>query len=167
MRLIKEKTSIDFLGDTRRRIALALSAVMIVVSLTSLATRGLELGIDFTGGVLLEVGYPQEADLDRIRTLMTESGHDDAQVQTFGAVTDVKIGFGRRLDVRADTAEPQKVGFGPQHIAQQFIGRHPVLGNVEDFPDFRRQAQRFGASLEQAAALGNQFFVVIGPVGAR
>lgn len=91
MRLIKEKTSIDFLGDTRRRIALALSAVMIVVSLTSLATRGLELGIDFTGGVLLEVGYPQEADLDRIRTLMTESGHDDAQVQTFGAVTDVMV----------------------------------------------------------------------------
>ena len=46
MRLIKEKTSIDFLSSTRRKIAMALSVVLVVVSLASLFTRGLEFGID-------------------------------------------------------------------------------------------------------------------------
>ena len=53
MRLIKEKTSIDFLGASRRKLALALSVLMIVVSIGSIMTRGLDFGIDFTGGILL------------------------------------------------------------------------------------------------------------------
>ncbi len=91
MRLIKEKTSIDFLSPNRRRIALAFSAVLVVVSLTSLLTRGLDFGIDFTGGVLLEVGYPQPADLEAIRGNLADSGFDDAQVQLFGSETDVLV----------------------------------------------------------------------------
>ena len=91
MRLIKEKPSIDFLGISRRRIAMALSAILIVVSLTSIATRGLNFGIDFTGGVLLEVGYPQDADLDNIRGLMIGAGFPDVQVQQFGPATDVLL----------------------------------------------------------------------------
>ena len=67
MRLIKEKTSIDFLSKTRRRIGLAISVVLVIASLVSLSTRGLEFGIDFTGGILLEIGYPQAADLELIR----------------------------------------------------------------------------------------------------
>ena len=68
MRLIKEKTSINFLGQSRRRFALALSALLVIASLVSLAIRGLEFGIDFTGGILLEIGYPEAADLEVIRT---------------------------------------------------------------------------------------------------
>jgi preprotein translocase subunit SecF len=84
MRLIKEKTSINFLGATRRKAALVLSVLFVVASLVSLATRGLELGIDFTGGILLEVGYPQAADLEAIRTSMVDAGYSNAQVQLFG-----------------------------------------------------------------------------------
>jgi len=91
MRLIKEKTSIDFLSRPRRRIALAISALAIVVSLVSIGTRGLELGIDFTGGVLLEIGYPQAADLNKIRGLLADAGFDDVQVQEFGVETDVLL----------------------------------------------------------------------------
>ncbi len=91
MRLIKEKTSIDFLGQGRRRMAIAFSLIMITISIASLATRGLAFGIDFTGGVLLEVGYPQAADLDRIRVLLTDAGFDEVQVQSFGAATDVLL----------------------------------------------------------------------------
>ena len=58
MRLIKKKTNINFLGQTRRKIALAISVLVVVVSLYELAVEGLEFGIDFTGGILLEVGYP-------------------------------------------------------------------------------------------------------------
>ncbi len=85
MRLIKEKTTIDFLGATRRNIALAISALLVLASLASLATRGLEFGIDFTGGILLEVGYQQAADAQGIRSDLARDGYADAQVQKFGA----------------------------------------------------------------------------------
>lgn len=85
MRLIKEKTSIDFLGASRRKIALSISVLLIVISLVSLATRGLEFGIDFTGGILLEVGYEQAANLEEIRSDLIAEGYASAQVQRFGA----------------------------------------------------------------------------------
>lgn len=91
MRLIKEKTNIDFLGPTRRKIALVLSVLLVIVSLISLATRGLEMGIDFTGGILLEVGYPQPANLEEIRGNLSAAGFSDAQVQLFGRDTDVLV----------------------------------------------------------------------------
>lgn len=85
MRMIKDKTSIDFLGPTRRKTAMAISALLIIASLISLATRGLEFGIDFTGGILLEVGYEEAADLDAIRANLVIEGYSNAQVQRFGA----------------------------------------------------------------------------------
>jgi preprotein translocase subunit SecF len=91
MRLIKEKTSIDFLGARRRVIALALSALLVIASIVSLAARGLDFGIDFTGGILLEVGYPAAADLDSIRRELAAAGFNDAQVQLFGAENDVLV----------------------------------------------------------------------------
>lgn len=91
MRLIKEKTSIDFLGPTRRKAALALSVLFVVVSIVSLFTRGLEFGIDFTGGILLEVGYEQPANLEEIRSNLAAAGFNDAQVQRFGRDTDVLV----------------------------------------------------------------------------
>jgi preprotein translocase subunit SecF len=61
------------------------------VSLGSLAVRGLSFGIDFTGGVLLEVGYTHDADLNKIRQILTDIGYPEAQVQNFGTATDVMM----------------------------------------------------------------------------
>ena len=91
MRLIKHKTNIDFLGPKRRKTALVISAIFILVSFTSLFIRGLDFGIDFTGGVLLEVGYPQAADIEAIRGNLADAGFTDAQVQQFGDDTDVLV----------------------------------------------------------------------------
>jgi len=99
MRLIKDKTSIDFLSLGRRRVTAALSILAVIVSIGSIATKGLEYGIDFTGGVLLEVSYPAEANLERIRLILGEAGFADLQVQRFGAVTDVLL----RLPPQANT----------------------------------------------------------------
>jgi len=82
-----------------RRIALMLSAVLILFSLGSLATRGLNLGLDFTGGDLLELSYAGEADLADIRAALTEDGFDSPVVQNFGTVSDVLV----RLSPRAET----------------------------------------------------------------
>jgi preprotein translocase subunit SecF len=91
MRFLSKTTSINFLGHSRRRAALAVSAVLVIISLVSLATRGLEFGIDFTGGVLLEVGYPGPANLDGIRSNLADAGFEDAQVLQFGNNTDVLV----------------------------------------------------------------------------
>ena len=91
MQIISKKTHIDFLSQGRRKAAVALSVLFVVVSLGSLATRGLDFGIDFTGGILLEVGYEQPADLEAIRGTLADAGFADAQVQLFGRETDVLV----------------------------------------------------------------------------
>jgi len=91
MRLIKHKTKINFLGPERRKLALWVSAIVIGASIASLAKNGLEFGIDFTGGILLEVAYEQAADLATIRGNLADAGFSDAQVQLFGADTDVLV----------------------------------------------------------------------------
>lgn len=91
MKIIKDHTTIDFIGPARRRVATIISVVFIIVSLGSLAVRGLSFGIDFTGGVLLEVGYTHEADLNKIRQILTDIGYPEAQVQNFGTATDVMM----------------------------------------------------------------------------
>jgi preprotein translocase subunit SecF len=107
MRLIKDKTSIDFLSLKRRKIALSISALLVIVSLVSLFTRGLEFGIDFTGGVLLEVGYSEAADLEAIRGHLAEAGFSDAQVQRFGRDTDVLVRLPPQPGVDADEIRVQ------------------------------------------------------------
>ncbi len=102
MRLIKEKTSIDFLGKTRRSIALGISAVLILISIGSLALRGLDFGIDFTGGVLLEVGYSDTANLQGIRTRLSDAGFADYRVTRFGADTDVQVRLPPQIGVEPD-----------------------------------------------------------------
>jgi preprotein translocase subunit SecF len=82
-------TNINFIGN--RKIALIFSAILTLASIISLATRGLDMGIDFTGGTLIEVGYQQAADLNQLRTTLTETGFSDATVQNFGTTRDVLI----------------------------------------------------------------------------
>jgi preprotein translocase subunit SecF len=107
MRFLKRKTSFDFLGSARRKIALTISAIVIVVSIVSLSTRGLEFGIDFTGGILLEVGYEEAADLGAIRSNLGDAGFEDAQVLRFGADTDVLVRLPPQDDVDPDELREQ------------------------------------------------------------
>ncbi len=89
MQLLKQSLNIDFLG--RRNIAWIVSAILIVISIGSLSMRGLNLGIDFTGGTLVEVGYKQSAELGSIRAALDAASFEDAVVQQFGTAKDVLI----------------------------------------------------------------------------
>ncbi len=91
MQFLKKTTNIDFLSLSRRRIALTISVVLVIASLVSLGTRGLNFGIDFTGGILLELGYAEDADVEGIRGELFAAGFEDAQVQLFGAANDVLV----------------------------------------------------------------------------
>ncbi|MEM7081232.1 MAG: protein translocase subunit SecF [Pseudomonadota bacterium] len=97
MQLITKTTNIDFVGH--RRPAMILSLVLIVVSIGSLFVQKLNLGVDFTGGVLMQAQYPNGADLPSIRSALENAGIDDATVQLFGSPRDVLV----RLPVSEDT----------------------------------------------------------------
>ncbi|MEE9345290.1 MAG: protein translocase subunit SecF [Methylococcales bacterium] len=79
----------DFMG--KRKLAMILSALLIIISIASLIFRGLELGIDFTGGTLVEIGYPGSVDPQIIRNQLVAGGFDDASVQHFGTAKDILI----------------------------------------------------------------------------
>ncbi len=67
------------------------SGILMVLSIISLSTRGLQMGIDFTGGTLIEVGYQKSADLTVLRNTLDTEGFNDATVQNFGTAKDVLI----------------------------------------------------------------------------
>ena len=74
-----------------RKPALVLSSVLLLVSVFSLFTMKLNVGIDFTGGSIIEVGYPQAVELEPIRNALEAQGFGDAIVQHFGSASEVLI----------------------------------------------------------------------------
>ena len=97
MQIFKNTPTFDFMA--KRKIALGFSFILIIASVFSLATKGLNFGLDFTGGTLIEVAYPQSADLNKIRHRLTTAGFGDAVVQNFGSSKDVLV----RLSPRENT----------------------------------------------------------------
>lgn len=95
MEFFKIKTQIDFMG--KRKPAIALSVLLMLGSIVMLATKGLNLGIDFTGGTLIEVGYPQAVELGKVRDALAQD-FGDAQVQHFGSARDVMVRIAPRPD---------------------------------------------------------------------
>jgi preprotein translocase subunit SecF len=89
MEFFKKKTSFRFMGLRRRWYVV--SGVLILASILLLAFRGLNFGIDFTGGVVLELSLPQAADLEKVRGALGEAGFGDAVVQSFGTSRDVLV----------------------------------------------------------------------------
>jgi preprotein translocase subunit SecF len=87
--MFRFRFSFDFMGH--RRLTAALSLGLVLLSIGSIATRGLNFGIDFTGGTLIEAGYPQAVKLEDVRSAMHDADFDMAQVQYFGASTDVLV----------------------------------------------------------------------------
>jgi len=90
-----------------RKIAMVFSAIMMLASVGLVATKGLNLGLDFTGGTVIEVGFSQEADLKSVRETLGSNGFDDAIVQSFGSPRDVLIRLAPRTDIKAETLGTQ------------------------------------------------------------
>ena len=84
-----KKFVFNFMG--KRNIALVFSTLLILASVASLFTKGLNFGIDFTGGYLIEASYQQAVELQSLREALQASDFKDAQVQHFGSPKDVLV----------------------------------------------------------------------------
>ena len=94
------KTTFAFMSY--RVAAMVLSLVLVLGSIGLLATKGLNWGIDFTGGTLVQVRFDDSADLTKIRQVTKDNGFADAIVSTFGSSKDVLIRLAPRENVEAD-----------------------------------------------------------------
>ena len=89
MQILNKTTTFDFLG--KRKVAMVISVVVLVISIVAIGARGLNFGIDFTGGTLVEVGYSEPVQVETVREALEQNGFDDAVVQYFGTSRDVLI----------------------------------------------------------------------------
>ena len=165
---------IDFMG--RRNLAFMLSAILLVISIGAIAFMNLNLGLDFTGGTLVEVRYADAPSLDAIRQLLEEQGFRDVAVQTFGASTEVLIRLQQAFDpnvgdqvvsllrdsgTQVDLVRAEFVGaqVGDQLRDQSGMGMLVALGVVMLYVAFRFQYKfAIGALL----ALLHDVTIVIG-----
>lgn len=89
MQIFKKQTNFNFMG--KRNLAMAGSLLLVIISVVSLGYQGLTLGLDFTGGTLMEIRYKQAVDLSSIRDQLSKSNHEGFTVQNFGTTRDVLI----------------------------------------------------------------------------
>jgi preprotein translocase subunit SecF len=151
--------------------------MLLVLSIASLGLRGLNLGLDFSGGTLIEVSYVEAADLGDVRDLMSSNGFDDFQVMNFGSNTDVLIKVADKngssqlgdtifgfLQASESTVELQRIEFvGPQIGSelrdQGGLGMLVALGMILLYVAFRFQ---YKFALGAVAALGHDVTIILG-----
>ena len=101
MQIFKKQTNINFMGN--RKLAVVASVILVVVSLGSLMFQGLNFGLDFTGGTLVEVRYSESADLNALRDTLKENDYKNFVIQNFGTTRDVLIRLAPRKDLSSAT----------------------------------------------------------------
>ena len=106
LKLVPDDTRFPFMGY--KWPAIAGSLALMAISLVLVLTRGLNLGIDFTGGIMLEVGTPEAVPISGVRAALGEAGVAGAGVQEFGATNDFLI----RLQTAAEDAAAQAAAVG-------------------------------------------------------
>ena len=164
----------DFMGI--RKYAVIFSVVMLLVSSVSLYTQGLVLGLDFSGGTQIEVGYDKPADVGALRKTLVEAGFDNPVVVHFGSETDVLIRMQGEpdqtlsdrvysvLQANGDKIELRRVDFvGPQ-IGEELrddggLGMLTALAIVMLYVAIRFQLK---FSIGAVLALGHDVIITLG-----
>ena len=160
-----------------RIMASILSLSLLVISVASLGLRGLNFGLDFSGGTLIEVSYEEAADLSKVRDLMTNNGFDDFQVVNFGSNSDVLIkvadkdgnsqlgdiifNFLQEADSKTELKRIEFVGpqIGSELRDQGGLGMLVALGMILLYVAFRFQ---YKFALGAVAALAHDVLIILG-----
>ena len=147
MELFRIKNDIPFMSYGR--LTTTISLVTFILAVFFLATRGLNFGVDFTGGTIMEVSYPQAANLDTIRKAVDNIGLKEATVQNFGSSRDVLI----RLPAKTDIS----VANLSEHVKEALVSADPAA----EVRRVEAVGAQVGAELYENGALA-LFFVIGG-----
>ena len=160
-----------------RKIAITISLVLFVGSIGSIFTKGLSLGLDFSGGTLVEIQYEDSVDLQEIRGVLSENGYEDFQVVNFGSSLDVLIKIADQpgnsslgdqifalLSSNDFEGELKRIEFvGPQIGSelrdQGGLGMLVALGMILLYVAFRFQ---YKFALGAVSALGHDVVIILG-----
>ena len=160
-----------------RKIAITISLILFVGSIGSIFTKGLSLGLDFSGGTLVEIQYEDSVDLQEIRGVLSENGFEDFQVVNFGSSLDVLIKIADQpgnsslgdqiftlLSSNNFEGELKRIEFvGPQIGSelrdQGGLGMLVALGMILLYVAFRFQ---YKFALGAVAALGHDVVIILG-----
>ena len=160
-----------------RKIAITISLILFVGSIGSIFTKGLSLGLDFSGGTLVEIQYEDSVDLQEIRGVLSENGYEDFQVVNFGSSLDVLIKIADQpgnsslgdqiftlLTSNNFEGELKRIEFvGPQIGSelrdQGGLGMLVALGMILLYVAFRFQ---YKFALGAVAALGHDVVIILG-----
>lgn len=142
LRLIPDGTKLNFLS--KRWLAFALSAALILATVALLTVRGLNFGIDFTGGILIEAKFEQKPDLSEMRTLLKGAKVGDVSLQTFGEENNILIRIGSQSGSEKD------------RLAAVIIVKKLLSEKISNNIDYRKVdyvGPKVGAELIQSGAL--------------
>ena len=160
-----------------RKIAITISLILFVGSIGSIFMKGLSLGLDFSGGTLVEIQYEDSVDLQEIRAVLSENGYEDFQVVNFGSSLDVLIKIADQpgnsslgdqifalLSSNNFEGELKRIEFvGPQIGSelrdQGGLGMLVALGMILLYVAFRFQ---YKFALGAVAALGHDVVIILG-----
>tara|TARA_B100001175_G_scaffold218248_1_gene185674 strand:- start:1862 stop:2776 length:915 start_codon:yes stop_codon:yes gene_type:complete len=160
-----------------RRIAAIISIVLFLISIISLATRGLSLGLDFSGGTLIEVSYEKPIELQSIRDTLEENGYSNSQVVNFGTNLDVLIKVSDQsgnssigeniftiLEKQGGPLELKRVEFVGSQIGDEFLeqgtkGALTALFMILMYVAFRFQ---YKFALGAVTALAHDVIIILG-----
>jgi preprotein translocase subunit SecF len=167
--------NINFMGF--RKVAITISLILFVGSIGSIFTKGLSLGLDFSGGTLVEIQYEDSVNLQEIRGVLSENGYEDFQVVNFGSSLDVLIKIADQpgnsslgdqifalLSSNNFEGELKRIEFvGPQIGSelrdQGGLGMLVALGMILLYVAFRFQ---YKFALGAVAALGHDVVIILG-----
>jgi preprotein translocase subunit SecF len=159
-----ENTGIAFMAF--RKIAMGFSALLLLISIGSLAINGLKYGLDFTGGTQIEVEYQTSADLSKIRGQLSEAGFGGAIVVHFGADTEVLI----RLQGSESEQPKQRAGEEESNsLSDQILNVLESNGDDVEIKRVEFVGPQVGEELKEDGGLGMIFalLVVMGYVAFR
>ncbi|MDQ3186647.1 MAG: protein translocase subunit SecF [Pseudomonadota bacterium] len=174
MEFFRIKSDIPFMSWGKYTTTISL--LTFVVSVFFLFTKGLNLGVDFTGGTVMEVGYTQSADISRVRDILIKLGMSDASVQNFGTSRDVMIRLPAKPDISSaklsetvitalrqddEAAEIRRVEFvGPQ-VGKELVENGALALLVVSLGIVAYLAARFEWKFGVAGIIANLHDVVI------
>ncbi|MGH8191039.1 MAG: protein translocase subunit SecF [Rhodanobacteraceae bacterium] len=134
MEIFHHDLNINFLG--MRKVSIVISAILILVSIWAIAVRGLNYGLDFTGGILIQVNYEQPIDVGEVRGALEKAGFEHAVVQSMGGTREISIRLQPPKQTGAKKESPDKVaGAVSQKVLGALVVGHPGVKLAQP-PDF-------------------------------